>query len=424
MADSEFEEFRNCFEPLPQHLKAPAQTYTLVHDVMVEEESPSPQTSPGEAVAEPLGVDLRPVKPASEDDYSTSEVSRPQFVPDSGHVPETRLAWPERPSGERKRRKLPEIPKNKKSSVLSLAEELGDALSLQISVNPPRSLLLLKCHGYLRDADSPDSDRFQSTDVDSGHSTAHSPDGLKSTSPQPTIAPTDSDTPGSPSSSAGLPFTHTQLELLEPTHRGLHKFIPRHRDEMEVEIGDPIYVQKEADDLWCEGVNLRTGQQGIFPSAYAVDMELNDFEEAPRVKRERFLLGYLGSVETLNHKGNSVLCQAVKKIVSTKHKAHSCILEVSDQGLRMVDKSKKSSNAPCHDYFYSLKNVSFCAFHPTDHRYLGFITKHPQLHRFACHVFLGCESTRPVAESIGRAFERFYTKFIETAYPIEDIYIE
>jgi hypothetical protein len=51
-----------------------------------------------------------------------------------------------------------------------------------------------------------------------------------------------------------VPFT--QLELLEATHRGLHKFVPRHHDEIEVEIGDPIYVQKEADDLWCEGTVL------------------------------------------------------------------------------------------------------------------------------------------------------------------------
>jgi len=59
----------------------------------------------------------------------------------------------------------------------------------------------------------------------------------------------------SPSSSGGVPFT--QLEVLEATHRGLHKFVPRHHDEIEVEIGDPIYVQKEADDLWCEGIAKR-----------------------------------------------------------------------------------------------------------------------------------------------------------------------
>jgi Variant SH3 domain len=31
------------------------------------------------------------------------------------------------------------------------------------------------------------------------------------------------------------------------------RFVPRHEDEIEIDIGDPVYVQKEADDLWCEG---------------------------------------------------------------------------------------------------------------------------------------------------------------------------
>lgn len=119
----------------------------------------------------------------------------------------------------------------------------------------------------------------------------------------------------------------------------------RHHDEMEIEIGDPIYVQKEADDLWCEGVNLRTGNQGVFPSAYAVDLEYNDFDPASvEQKRERYLLGYLGSVETLSHKGTGVVCQAVRKIVGdggeVTPKGKPCILEISDQGLRMVDRSK------------------------------------------------------------------------------------
>lgn len=177
--------------------------------------------------------------------------------------------------------------------------------------------------------------------------------------------------------SGGVPFT--QLELLEATHRGLHKFVPRHHDEIDLEIGDPIYVQKEADDLWCEGevifsyififvsnrkhvqrciyacfcffegVNLRTGRQGIFPSAYAVDMDYSDFDpSAPKVKRERYLLGYLGSVETLAHKGTGVVCQAVRRIVGNSSEespvSQSCILEVSDQGLRMVDRSKPRVN--------------------------------------------------------------------------------
>ncbi|XP_020801509.1 JNK-interacting protein 1 isoform X2 [Drosophila serrata] len=335
----------------------------------------------------------------------------------------------------RRRRKLPEIPKNKKcgSNFGSLADEFRN----NGGAPPPaarggngqqRSFLSLKC-GYLMDEDSsPDSERLQSLgDVDSGHSTAHSPNDFKSMSPQITSPVSQSPFPPP---FGGVPFG--QLEMLEATHRGLHKFVPRHHDEIELEIGDAIYVQKEAEDLWCEGVNLRTGRQGIFPSAYAVDLDYNEFDPTVQlVKKERYLLGYLGSVETLAHKGTGVVCQAVRKIVGeygSSPTGQTCILEVSDQGLRMVDRSgpnqNKKDKKPCIDYFYSLKNVSFCAFHPRDHRFIGFITKHPTVQRFACHVFKGSESTRPVAEAVGRAFQRFYQKFIETAYPIEDIYIE
>lgn len=130
-----------------------------------------------------------------------------------------------------------------------------------------------------------------------------------------------------------------------------------------------------------------------------------------------------------------MLCQAVHKIMSTNHKYHSCVLEVSDQGLKMYDRIKpgvsyllilfllnlekyftfliingnstfyfffiQKDDVPTLDYFYSLKNVSFCGFHPHDSRFMGFITKHPRYSRFACHVFQSSESTRPITESIG-----------------------
>lgn len=128
------------------------------------------------------------------------------------------------------------------SREVSLADELGGGGGGNSS--GPSSLLVLKC-GYLWDNDSPDSDRLL-TDADSGHSTAHSPtDGPKSMSP---IFST-------PSACVRGGTPYSDVEVLEATHRSLHKFIPRHDDEIELEIGDPIYVQKEADDLWCEGMN-------------------------------------------------------------------------------------------------------------------------------------------------------------------------
>lgn len=484
MADSEFEEFRHSFERLPQHIKAPAPFYSLVHDVNIDEDSPTSSIG-SDGPEDQLLNDCDNQKFFSISDQNqkattttittittttsnvaatcasddalllSSDIDRSMAISSVAKGP---IGSPWTGPGERKRRKLPEIPKNKKPALvsllhhqnahhhlmnnstlvssnsreLSLAEELISATSMCNSGNSmgPSSLLVLKC-GYLwDDNDSPDSEKLL-TDADSGHSTAHSPtDGAKSMSPILGMSASHiMGTSAMTRSGGGVPYP--DVDMLEGTHRGLHKFIPRHEDEIEVEIGDPIYVQKEADDLWCEGVNLRTGRLGIFPSAYAVDSDLSDWDSTTEHgRRERYLLGYLGSVETWAHKGTSVVCQAVRRVVGNasasgnEPQPHPCILEVSDQGLRMVDRRKRNVNDPCIDYFYSLKNVSFCAFHPRDHRYLGFITKHPTLQRFACHVFRGNDSTRPVAEGVGRAFQRFYQKFIETAYPIEDIYIE
>ena len=103
------------------------------------------------------------------------------------------------------------------------------------------------------------------------------------------------------------------------------------------------------------GANLRTGCQGIFPLAHVVDIEYNEFDpsnhggslNAGGIKggdgrKERYLLNYLGSIESSLYKGNVVLCQAVRKIVTSKFKPkpHPTVLEISDKGIKIVDKTK------------------------------------------------------------------------------------
>jgi len=65
-------------------------------------------------------------------------------------------------------------------------------------------------------------------------------------------------------------------ETVHPTHRATHRFVKRHEDEISMEVGDPIYVEEEAEDLWCTGVNLRSGARGTFPIVYVFEI---DFEE-------------------------------------------------------------------------------------------------------------------------------------------------
>ncbi|XP_028968869.1 JNK-interacting protein 1 [Galendromus occidentalis] len=399
----------------------------------------------------------------------------------------------------RRRRKLPEIPKDKKPlEGLSLAEEFraidantlvtpfSEQLYLEIdtSGNQPRSTFK-----YYKDQANED-ERLRNIKSPTDMDESREKDGAAEDPPQivkdlearhqlelqanelQELSNRDRDSgqgESSPSrsstissSSSALCGSLARLRVCDATHRGIHRFVPRHPDEIAVDLGDPVYVIRECsiEDSWCEGLNLTTGRRGLFPNAYVTDVDYNEFDQC--LRRERFLLHFLGSVEVSQHKGNSVLCQAIRKIIREANRAvsrstgeprpvpslepesptssewwsscledvpgHSCVLEVSEQGLRIVDRrSKVGDDAAAdrkQDYFFNLKNVTFCGYHPTDHRYFGFISKHPLLKRFACHIFFAEDGARDVAASIGSAFERFYHKFMEVTFPTEDIYID
>lgn len=52
-----------------------------------------------------------------------------------------------------------------------------------------------------------------------------------------------------------------QLELAKT----VHKFIPRHEDEILLDVEDPVEIHERYPDLWCRGRNTRTNKKGVFP---------------------------------------------------------------------------------------------------------------------------------------------------------------
>jgi len=56
------------------------------------------------------------------------------------------------------------------------------------------------------------------------------------------------------------------------TSASLHRFVPRHADELELEVDDPLLVEVQAEDYWYEAYNMRTGDRGIFPAYYAIEV--------------------------------------------------------------------------------------------------------------------------------------------------------
>uniref|UniRef100_A0A668A5F9 Mitogen-activated protein kinase 8 interacting protein 2 n=1 Tax=Myripristis murdjan TaxID=586833 RepID=A0A668A5F9_9TELE len=227
-------------------------------------------------------------------------------------------------------------------------------------------------------------------------------------------------------------------EERDQTHRAVYRFIPRHADELELDVDDPLYVEEEEDDYWYRGYNMRTGERGIFPAFYAHEV-IGQSKELMGVKRnpawiETFSVQFLGSVEVPYHQGNGILCAAMQKIaISRKRTVHVrppslCELEISLQGVKLImsleDEYDTLDEYDRCSHFFQMKNISFCGCHPRNNCYFGFITKHPMLNRFACHVFVSQESMRRVAECVGRAFQEYYQEHLEYACPTEDIYLE
>ncbi|XP_004380090.1 C-Jun-amino-terminal kinase-interacting protein 2 [Trichechus manatus latirostris] len=222
-------------------------------------------------------------------------------------------------------------------------------------------------------------------------------------------------------------------EEREQTHRAVFRFIPRHPDELELDVDDPVLVEAEEDDFWFRGFNMRTGERGIFPAfyAHAVPGPGKDLLGSKRSPCwvDRFDVQFLGSVEVPCHQGNGILCAAMQKIATArKLTVHlrppaSCDLEISLRGVKLSLTGGGPEFERC-SHFFQMKNISFCGCHPRNSCYFGFITKHPLLSRFACHVFVSQESMRPVAQSVGRAFLEYYQEHLEYACPTEDIYLE
>uniref|UniRef100_A0A4W4E6U0 Mitogen-activated protein kinase 8 interacting protein 1 n=1 Tax=Electrophorus electricus TaxID=8005 RepID=A0A4W4E6U0_ELEEL len=214
-------------------------------------------------------------------------------------------------------------------------------------------------------------------------------------------------------------------EEREQSHKAVYRFVPRHEDELELDVDDPLLVEDQAEDYWYEGYNMRTGARGIFPAYYALEVT----KEPEQVKDwvERYRLKFLGSVQVPYHKGNDVLCAAMQKIATNRRMTlqynppPSCILEINMKGVKLVVQDDYSSEC---NHFFQLKNISFCGYHPKNNKYFGFITKHPADHRFACHVFVSENSTKHLAEAIGKAFQLYYKEFVEFSCPTEDIYLE
>ncbi|XP_008302856.1 C-Jun-amino-terminal kinase-interacting protein 1-like, partial [Stegastes partitus] len=216
----------------------------------------------------------------------------------------------------------------------------------------------------------------------------------------------------------------------QQSHRAVYRFVPRHADELYLETDDPVLMLAQSEDLWCQGYNMRTGSSGIFPAFYAVRVPKEMTQVQTDGCTEQFMVRFLGSVQVPIHTGSDVLCAAMQKVACNRRSAgqppSACVLEVSVKGVKISvqDQCQSAHRGDQCFHFFQLKNISFCGCHPKHSKYFGFITKHPDQQRFACHVLMSETTLHPLAESVGRAFQQFYKEHIGYSCPTEDIFIE
>ncbi|CAJ1057298.1 C-Jun-amino-terminal kinase-interacting protein 1a [Xyrichtys novacula] len=216
----------------------------------------------------------------------------------------------------------------------------------------------------------------------------------------------------------------------EQSHRAAYRFVPRHADELHLETDDPVLMLNQSEDLWCQGYNMRSGATGIFPAFYAVKVAKESDQAQKDGWTEQFLVRFLGSVQVPIRTGNDVLCAAMQKVAcnrrATGQPPSNCVLEVSVKGVKITveDQCHSAHRGDQCFHFFQLKNISFCGCHPKHSKYFGFITKHPDQPRFACHVMMSDTSLYPLAVSLGKAFQQYYKEHIGYSCPTEDIFIE
>ncbi|VDP14114.1 unnamed protein product [Soboliphyme baturini] len=148
--------------------------------------------------------------------------------------------------------------------------------------------------------------------------------------------------------------------VLQTTHRVIYRFVPRHPDELALEIVTPPSrhsLPSLQTTRFCLGMNLRSNEAGIFPAAHVFEIDLSESFDIPRDlgtlmmnEKATFGLTYLGSLEVTHHKGNDVLVQAINKVLDMYQNKEDTLvpmkvlLDISYRGIHLIDKSSKNVN--------------------------------------------------------------------------------
>jgi len=69
-----------------------------------------------------------------------------------------------------------------------------------------------------------------------------------------------------------------------PQYEVISQFLCQHDDEVQLNIGDKVIVTVKYPNMWYQGTNLNTGQDGVFPSLYVKELTISpESDKTPSV---------------------------------------------------------------------------------------------------------------------------------------------
>ncbi|KAI8618261.1 hypothetical protein BC830DRAFT_964559 [Chytriomyces sp. MP71] len=94
-------------------------------------------------------------------------------------------------------------------------------------------------------------------------------------------------------------------------HKVVYDFNPEQKDEAELRVGDSIQLKQEYDDGWGHGLNLTTGQTGLFPLDCLEGFENQEFDDQGQKKNKLRASSIYGGGQDSVYYGNAGNTQSV-----------------------------------------------------------------------------------------------------------------
>jgi len=214
-------------------------------------------------------------------------------------------------------------------------------------------------------------------------------------------------------------------KIVMPTHVGSFRLASRSKEQLSVDIGEPLFIDLDKVDIrddWVNGTSLRTGKSGLIPSLYATAIQFPP---------PAFNLFYIGSTKVGHHRGGNVLWPGVQKALERKLRPVQMCLIVTNDGIRVVQMGQirkrefvQADHLLTYSTFIPLHLVSYCGTHPSADRYFAFISRNFDPDQgCAAHAFVSQTSTLPITSAMEKAFKQGFSSQFECELTVDE-YLE